>query len=162
MTATVATIEEEVETLQAEIKSLDKAVADATGTRKEEHEMFLTSQGENAAALQILEKAKNRLAKFYTPNLYKAPPKRELTAEEKIYASSGRSDMIATEAPEVIPGTNIPVLAQVRVHQKMAPPPPPETFGAYQKKDGKSSGVMALMDQMMDELKTDSSEQKQA
>jgi septal ring factor EnvC (AmiA/AmiB activator) len=162
MTATVETIAEEVETLQAEIKSLDKAVADATSTRKEEHEMFLTSQAENSAALQILEKAKNRLAKFYTPNLYKAPPKEEMSMENKIYSAAGRDDFVSTEAPELIPGTTIPVLAQVRVHLKAAPPPPPETFGAYQKKGEKSGGVMALMDQMMGELKADSAEQKHA
>merc|ERR1719263_1960530 len=66
----------------------------------------------------------------------------------------------------MIAGTNIAVLAQIRLHDSdsdsVIPPPPPETFGAYQKKDGKSGGVMALMDQMMDELKTDASEQKQA
>ena len=33
-----------------------------------------------------------------------------------------------------------------------APPPPPETWGAYQKKDGKSNGVLALMDMLIKEL----------
>jgi septal ring factor EnvC (AmiA/AmiB activator) len=161
MSATVATIGEEVDALQSEIKSLDKAVSEATATRKEEHETFLRTQSENSAAVQIVEKAKNRLAKFYTPNLYKAPPKQELTMEEKIYQSSGRGEFVATEAPDTIPGTSIPVLAQIRLaSKKAAPPPPPETFGAYQKKGSKSNGVMALMDQMVDELKTDGSEAK--
>lgn len=72
------------------------------------------------------------------PNLYKAPPKRELTQEEKILAASGRSDLIPTDAPQMIEGTNIAVYAQVR-RSMAVPPPPPETFGAYQKKDGKSA-----------------------
>merc|ERR1719465_254370 len=33
-----------------------------------------------------------------------------------------------------------------------APPPPPATWDAYQKKDGKSNGVIALMDMLMKEL----------
>merc|ERR1719230_2290563 len=33
-----------------------------------------------------------------------------------------------------------------------APPPPPATWDAYQKKDGKSNGVIALMDMLLKEL----------
>jgi len=161
MSSTVATLDQEVSTLQAEIVALDKAVAEATTTRKSEHEAFLTSQSENQACTQLIEKAKNVLNKFYRPNLYKAAPKRELTDEEKILASSGRSDLIPTDAPQMIAGTNIAVYAQVR-RAMAVPPPPPETFGAYAKKDGKSNGVMALMDQMVDDLKADMTEAKHA
>merc|ERR1719169_222688 len=159
MSATVSTLSSEIETLQDEIKSLDKAVAEATAQRKEEHEEFLTSSSENQAATQLVEKAKNILNKFYRPNLYKAPPKRELTQEEQILAASGRSDLIATEAPQMIAGTTQAVMVQVR-RSIAVPPPPPETFGAYQKKDGKSNGVMALMDNMVNDLKADMTDAK--
>jgi len=161
MSATVETLTSEVATLGEEIVALDKAVAGATSTRKSEHEDFITSQSENQACTQLIEKAKNVLNKFYRPNLYKAPPKRELTQEEQILAASGRSDMIATDAPQMIAGTNQAVFVQVRRSVSVAvPPPPPETFGAYQKKDGKSNGVMALMDQMINDLKSDMTESK--
>jgi len=165
MSATVETLTSEVKTLQEEIVSLDKAVAEATEQRKKEHEAFLTTQAENQAATQLIEKAKNVLNKFYRPNLYKAPPKKELTYEEQILASSGRSDMIATEAPQMIAGTTQTVYAQVRramLRGDAVPPPPPETFGAYQKKDGKSNGVMALMDEMVNDLKADMTDGKHA
>jgi len=163
MDATVETLSSEVKTLQDEIVALDKAVAEATTQRKSEHEAFLTSQSENQACTQLIEKAKNVLNKFYRPNLYKAPPKRELTQEEKILAASGRSDLIPTDAPQMIAGTSISVYAQVRRSVSAAvPPPPPETFGAYQKKDGKSNGVMALMDQMINDLKADMTDAKHA
>merc|ERR1719311_1619692 len=89
--------------------------------------------------------------------MYKEAPTKELTEEEKILAASGRSDMIATVAPEYIAGTTQTVFAEVRSHQNddAAPPPPPETWGAYQKKDGKSNGVIALMDMLMKELSGD-------
>merc|ERR1719443_2436591 len=92
MTSSSATLAEEIKTLGEEIKALDKAVAEATEQRKEEHAEFLTFQTESNAAVQLIEKAKNRLFKFYRPTMYKEAPKRELTEEEKILAASGRSD----------------------------------------------------------------------
>merc|ERR1719174_1505144 len=104
MTEESATLASEITSLQKEIKDLDKAVAEATEQRKTEHSEFLTFQTENNAAVQLIEKAKNALNKFYRPNQYKEASKRELTEEEKILAASGRSDMIATVAPELIQG----------------------------------------------------------
>ena len=60
MTESSATLAEEIATLQKEIKALDKAVTEATEQRKEEHEDFITFQTENNAAVQLIEKAKNR------------------------------------------------------------------------------------------------------
>jgi hypothetical protein len=144
MTEQSATLASEIASLGKEIKDLDKAVAEATENRKTEHSEFLTFQTENNAALQLIEKAKNRLNKFYRPTLYKEAPKRELTDEEKILAASGRSDMIATVAPELIQAVFVQVHA--------APPPPPATWDAYKKKDGKSNGVIGLMDMLLKEL----------
>merc|ERR1712194_73395 len=33
-----------------------------------------------------------------------------------------------------------------------APPPPPETFGAYKKKSGENTGVLAMMDLLVKDL----------
>jgi hypothetical protein len=157
-TAESAATAEEIASLQKEIKALDKAVAEATEQRKEEHADFLVFQQQSNAALQLIDKAKNRLLKFYRPTMYKEAPKQELTDEEKILAASGRSDMIATPAPEYIAGTSQTVFAEIRrshSNDDAAPPPPPETWGAYQKKDGKSNGVMALMDMLLKELSGD-------
>merc|ERR1719446_62233 len=131
-----ATLASEIATLQDEIKALDQAVADATEQRKNEHSDFVTYQSQSNAAVQLIEKAKNRMVKFYRPNLYKEAPKQELTDEEKILASSGRSDLIATDAPQMIAGTTQAVFVEVRrASNDASPPPPPETWGAYQKKD---------------------------
>merc|ERR1719224_259476 len=161
MTDESATLASEIANLQKEVKDLDKAVAEATEQRKDEHAEFITFQTENGAALQLIEKAKNKLFKFYRPNQYKEAPKRELTEEEKILAASGRSDMIATAAPEMIAGTSIAAV-QTQLYAQLrestaddaaaAPPPPPATWDAYQKKDGKSNGVIALMDMLLKEL----------
>merc|ERR1719199_2410163 len=150
MIASSESLAEEIATLQKEVKALDKAVADATEQRKEEHGEFLTFQTENNAAVQLIEKAKNRLFKFYRPNLYKEAPKKELTDEEKLLAASGASVMIA--------GTTQTVFVQLK--DDAAPPPPPDTWGAYQKKDGKSNGVIALMEMLAKELEDGITESK--
>ena len=138
-----AALSTEIATLQDEIKALDKAVAEATEQRKEEHEEFLTFQTENNAALQLIDKAKNRLFKFYRPNLHKEEPKRELTEEERLVVASGGADPRDAE---------VATFAQVHAHDDAAPAPPPATWGAYQKKDGKSNGVIGLMEMLMKEI----------
>merc|ERR1719171_3401917 len=74
MTEESATLADEIKKLQKEVKDLDKAVAEATEQRKDEHGEFITFQTENNAALQLIEKAKNKLFKFYRPNQYKEAP----------------------------------------------------------------------------------------
>merc|ERR1712182_202499 len=57
----VAELADQIATLEADIKDLDKSVAQATEQRKEEHEDFLEATQLNEAAMQLIEKAKNRL-----------------------------------------------------------------------------------------------------
>merc|ERR1719421_2362556 len=94
----VAKLAEEIEALVEGIKALDKAVAEATEQRKEDHEDFVEELAANNAAKDILAIAKNRLNKFYNPKLYKAPPKRELSEEDRIAVNMGGT-MAPTEAP---------------------------------------------------------------
>merc|ERR1719281_2111459 len=108
----VATLAEEIEALVEGIKELDKAVAEATEQRKEEHEDYVTNLAANNAAKDIIGIAKNRLNKFYNPKLYKAPPKRELTEEERISVNLGGT-MAPTAAPGGIAGTGVTALLEV-------------------------------------------------
>merc|ERR1719428_1192553 len=101
----------------------------------------------NTAAVELIGMAKNRMNKFYNPSLYKAPPKRELTEEERITLNMGGT-LAPTAAPGGIAGTGIGFL-QTSMKGDAAPPPPPETFGAYSKKSEESGGVIAMMDGMV-------------
>merc|ERR550534_796806 len=126
---------EEIDALKAGIKELDKMVVEATEQRKEENEDFKELMASDTAAKELMKFAKNRLNKFYNPKLYKAPPKTELSREDRIVENmSGTA--APTAGPGGIVGTGIAVLAEVSAHigEQVAPPPPPETFGAYQKK----------------------------
>merc|ERR1719386_447012 len=94
--------------------------------------------------------ATNRLNKFYNPKLYKPPPKRELSEEERITLNMG-----GTLAP-----TNPPGLLQV--HSKdddvAPPPPPPEAPGKFKKKGEESGGVIAMMDMMKADVEKETQE----
>merc|ERR1719264_1907577 len=120
----IATLTEEIAALNAGIKALDKAVAEATEIRKEENADYKELKQSDTAAKEILGMAKNRLNKFYNPKLYKPPPAVE------------------------------PTLVQISEHasSKAAPPPPPETFGPYTKKTEESTGVIAMIDLLVKDL----------
>merc|ERR1719326_2264268 len=159
----IAQLTDELATLADNIKALDKSVAEATAQRKEENADFVQSQAELNAATQLIDKATNKLNRFYNPALYKPPPKRELTEEERIAVNLGEEDPRNNEAPATIYGTSQTVnFAQVRPFfsllqkgaksRRVAPPEAPETFGAYKKKGQKTSGVIALMDMLKKDL----------
>merc|ERR1719258_621655 len=143
----IATLKSEVAALQDGIKALDKSVAEATATRKQEHDDYVETLAANTAAKDLLGFAKNRLNKFYNPKLYKAPPKRELSEEEQITVSMGGT-LAPTAAPGGIAGTGIG-LAQV------APPPPPEANLAYKKSGEESNGVIAMIDLLVADIDKD-------
>jgi len=142
----IATLNAEIEALEDGIKALDKQVAVATEQRKEENEDFTEMMAQDSAAKDVISFAKNRLNKFYNPKLYKAPPKRELTEEDRITVNMGGA-LAPTPPPVGIAGTGIAAsLAQVK------PPPAPETFGEYSKKSEENTGVMAMMDLLIKDL----------
>merc|ERR1719333_1365728 len=149
----IATTKEEIAALETAIKNLDAAVAEATENRKDENEDYKELMASDSAAKELLGIVKNRLNKFYNPKLYKAAPKVELSASDRIMVSEGIA-MEATMPPGGIAHTGVTVLAQINEHvqHKVAPAPPPETFGAYVKKDGESSGVMKLMGMLIADL----------
>merc|ERR1719388_736175 len=114
----ITTTKSEIDTLEDGIVALDKSVAEATEQRKEEHEEYAELMASDGAAKELILYAKNRMQKFYNPKLYKAPPKRELTEEERITLNNGGT-LAPTAPPTGIAGTGIAVFAQVAM---TAPP----------------------------------------
>merc|ERR1719174_967997 len=86
---TVATLTDDIAGLEEGIVALDKSVAEATEQRKEENSDYTTLMASDSTAKELLAFAKNRLNKFYNPKLYKAPPKRELSEEDRITLNMG-------------------------------------------------------------------------
>merc|ERR1719159_1556810 len=122
----IATLTSEIEALEDGIKALDKQVAEATEQRKAEHAEFEENLAANNAANDLLEFAKNRLNKFYNPKLYKPPPKRDLSEEERITVNMGGT-LAPTAPPAGIAGTGIGLISEhAQAAADVAPPPPPE------------------------------------
>jgi len=167
---TVASLVEDIAALEDGIKALDKAVADATSNRKEENAAYVEEMAGNNSALEIIGIANNRMNKFYNPKMYKAAPKREMSESERITVNMGGT-LAPTAAPGGIAGTGVTgfaqeafSFAQVSAHSHAkdlgAPPPPPATFDAYNKKSGESGGVIAMMDTLANDLKKEIAESK--
>merc|ERR1719293_368454 len=156
----IATLSQEIAALKAGIRALDKAVAEATAQRKDENAEYKALMASDTAAREVLAFAKNRLNQFYNPKLYKAPPKVELSAGDRVFKSMGNpDDLITTAAPGGIAGTGIAVLAQVVSHeQKAAPAPPPATWGAYKTKSEENTGVIAMLELLSTDLEKETTE----
>merc|ERR1712079_772064 len=92
---TLATLGEEIEALADGIKALDKQVAEATENRKEENTEYKEEMAANVAAKKLLELAKGRLAKFYSPK----------SAAASMVAVSEHSAEAAAAAPPPPPET---------------------------------------------------------
>ena len=144
-----AVLAEEIKALIASVKALDKSVAEATEQRQAENSEYKETMQGNNAAKELLSIAKNRLNKFYNPTQYKAPPKRELSEEDRIAVNMG-GEAPPTEAPGGIAGTG--VTAFVQLDDTVAPPPPPEAVGAYKKKGQESAGILTLIDMLVADL----------
>jgi len=164
----IATLASEIAALISGVKALDKSVQEATENRKAENAEYKATMAANSAAKELVGLAKNRLMQFYNPSLYVAPKKQELSAQQRIAVNEG-SEAAPTVAPSGVAGTGItylqesvPVFAQVTSHtavsDDVAPPPPPETWGAYQKKGQEQSGVTAMIDLLVADLDKEISE----
>jgi septal ring factor EnvC (AmiA/AmiB activator) len=139
----IATLKDEIKAIEKGIVALDKSVAEATEQRKEEHEYFVELISSDSAAKELLAFAKNRLNKFYNPKLYKGPPKKELTDEDRAAMAAGGTAM-----------------AEISLHNAEAPPPPPATAGAFKKKSEESNGVIAMIDLLIADLDKEMTEAK--
>merc|ERR1719230_1077089 len=148
----ISTLKTEIEALDDGIRALDKEVAEATENRQSEHEEFKATYASNTAAVDLLKFAKNRLNKFYNPSQYKPPPKRELTEDEQITLNMGGT-LAPTEAPGGIAGTGIGLM-----QNGAAPPPPPEADLAYKTKGEESSGVIVMIDTLINDVEKDMQE----
>jgi hypothetical protein len=135
---TIAKTTGQIKDLKTQIKDLDKAVAEATEMRKQEHEAYVAEAAQNQAALELLEFAKNRMNKFYAPEQYQEPPPEELSEEERIEKAYS--------------------FVQVVAHHQEAPPPPP-AVGTHKKQEG-GNGVLTLLGNIMSDLKLEINEDK--
>lgn len=137
---TIGQLKSEIKDLKTGVAELDKLVLEATQQRKAQNEEFQELMSQNSAAKQLLEFAKNRLAKFYNPNQYQAPKKTEteLTSEEEV----GDLDLAAS------------LLQKGSTTKNRADPgDAPGTWDkGYDKKGEETTGVVQMLDLLVRDL----------
>jgi len=129
----IASTTDDIAALRASIKALDASVAEATEQRKAENSDYKDLMSSNTAAKELLGLAMNRLNQFYNPKLYNPPAKVERSSMDAISQDVGGA-------------------AFVQLARRVAPAPPPETFGAYSKKTEENGGVMAMIKLLVADL----------
>jgi len=151
--AAIAEKDETIAKKQQEVSDLDKSVADATAQRKAENVEFNQLVALNQSAVQLVEKAKNKLNKFYNPGQHQAPEDRELSEEEHLLRGAGQ-DIGDTTATTGIAGTEqvTTVFLQLKTHAPSLPAAP-ETYGEHKSKGQKSNSVISLLSLMQNDLK---------
>merc|ERR1719387_555459 len=96
MTDAISTLGTEIKTLMEEIATNDKEVFEATELRKKEHQEFVDTFSTLDTARRLIDKAANRLHKFYNPEMMK---KKEDSVKEKALKDAGLSMLSQTAAP---------------------------------------------------------------
>jgi len=119
----IATFTSEIASLTAGIAALDKSVAEATQNRIAEHAEYEELIASDSATKDVLKMAKNRLNQFYNPKLAKPTPATASFVQISSHAQS-----------------------------KAAPPPPPETFGAYSTKTEENGSVISMVNLLIGDM----------
>merc|ERR1719183_2686254 len=141
--ATIDKTEDKVKELELSVSDLSKAIADgkeAIATLKEELEAL--ADGIKALDKQVAEATEQRKEEHAesVETLANDKAAKEIIA----FAKNRMNKFYAPKLYKAPPAET--------AFDQVAPPPPPETFGAYAKKGGESGGVIAMMDTMIADL----------
>lgn len=147
-----ATIEELAEVITAQAAIVEKSANDVTTAKESMAEATKQREADNAAyveavdlnkqAVELIQKAKNKLNSYYNPQLVPKEKAPELSEEEKL-EQGFREALIQKHS-----------FAQTE--EEKLPEGQPEIFAGERKnKGGKSSSVMALMDMLAGDINKD-------
>jgi len=171
--ADIAVMEEEIVQLKADIKLLaeqintnDQNVLTSTKQRKEEHFTFAQEYQAMDTAVQLIDKAANRLNQFYNPKMPKALPQIGLirkTFQQTTYMSKPERPVVAelqtqqTRVDDNDEANYGAAFIQIKKDDSGVDPVVlPTTPTTYEKKE--SGGVLGLMNEMKTDIKTDMKE----
>merc|ERR1719353_2020249 len=152
MSTELTAIAQKIEVLSSEIAELDAAVQKSTEQRKEENSFHTNAMAENAMAMQLLNKAKAKLAAVYQakdePSLLEVRrvDSGKPDPDAQINAMLGLSFLQVSEKGEDMLSQSLAALSGTE------PPPPPDAT-SYSKKTGAGLGIVGLMSELISDLK---------
>jgi hypothetical protein len=168
----IAVMEDEIAQLKADIKLLeeqintnDQNVLTSTKQRKEEHFTFAQEYQAMDVAVQLVDKAANRLNQFYNPKMKKALP--QIAVEKNFIQTKYMDGEDVSKSAPVVTAMNQEdtdnneqnygaSFVQIKDDSKVDPVILPTTPTTYEKKE--SGGVLGLMNEMKTDLITDMKE----
>jgi hypothetical protein len=170
----IEVMKDEIDQLHADIKLLeeqinanDQNVLKATKQRKAEHLTFVQEYQAMDTAVQLIDKAANRLNAFYNPKMAKALPQVDKSLlQSKYMAGPDNSEPEVTAMAQESTSTaddssseqnyGASFVQLTKDDSKVDPVILPTTPKTYEKKE--SGGVIGLMNEMKTDLKTDMKE----
>jgi len=155
MKTEIAAIAQKITAMKAEIDDLDAAVTKSTEQRKEENAFHTQAMAELAMAMQLLNKAKSKLAAVYEhkgeESLLETGASRR---EEKSDADTQMGRMLGLSFIQVEEGAGDLLSQSLTALSGTEPPPPPET-ASYSAKTSQGMGIMGVMAELIQDLKVD-------
>merc|ERR1719316_1848194 len=159
----IAQLEADIKMLEERINENDQNVLKATKQRKEEHFTFAQEYQAMDTAVQLIDKAANRLNAFYNPKMTaKALPQidKSFTQSNYMFDSKSSEPTVTAMTQESTSSNDANYGASfVQIKKddsKVDPVILPTTPKTYEKKE--SGGVLGLMNEMKTDLKTDMKE----
>jgi len=137
-TAELKQVEADITMLEEEIATLDKEVSMATALRKKEHTEFVNTFATMETARRLIDKAANRLQKFYNPK------------QAEMKAAGAFETLIQKKASDHHS-------AKVQGKGKVAPPEMVATPGEYEKNPG-GNRIIGMMNEIKAEMTADMKE----
>lgn len=149
-------LKDEIKTVEDQIATNDKEVFESTELRKKEHQEFVDTFSTLDTARRLIEKAANRLHKFYNPEMM--AKKKE--AVIKAATEKAGMDLIAQKPPtaavrRMLASFDSLVQKGRKTARRVAPIEVPDA-PKYEKKE--SGGIIGLMTKMKEELTADMAE----
>jgi len=173
----LATTVQEIKDLTSKIAELDKMVHETTEQRKAEHQEFVDMFATSATAIRLVDKAKKRLEKFYSPEKYAKEKKAATDAAlakaglglvQKSKDARANTLLVQRRADSLLPGgfdafiqehaeTNLMSRFRMQIRNGVDPIELPDTpSGKHEKQE--SGGVIALMTEFQNDLKMEMTE----
>jgi len=173
----LATTIQSIKDLTSKIAELDKLVHETTEQRKTEHQEFVDMFATSATAIRLVDKAKKRLEKFYSPEKYAKEKKAATDAAlakaglglvQKSKEARANTLLVQRRADSLLPGgfdafiqehseTNSMSRFRMQIRNGVDPIELPDTpSGKHEKQE--SGGVIALMTEFQNDLKMEMTE----
>lgn len=151
----LAQLKDDIKSLEEEIAANDKEVYEATALRKKEHQEFVDTFSTMDTARRLIDKAANRLHKFYNPKMMKAKEEAALKAKTSLLVPA-KPVVVSAAVQKLYASYDAFVQKGKHVLHRVAPPVIPDTPEDYEKKE--SGGVIGMMQKIREELTSDMTE----